>query len=170
MTVTLPTITNLNQVFGKVNIAQWADVDNDEDSDTIAARVTWAISEAADYILGRLTPRFDFSTVTTLPTRIFSLICRRAGMVLYMTPRGLVDGDAAFQQSNATMLRIDTEIEQLLSGQLKLTDGTVVEPRQDLSVDLCTIPGNKNQVDTMIAIGGLPWSSMTTDDSAFYAQ
>ena len=126
MSAPLPTIADLQQIYGINNIHDWANLDNDNDPTKIANRVTWAIARGYDYILGRLNKRFDISTFVTYPSVIFQLIAKRAGIELYTSPRGIVDGDAATAQLNAISLEIEARLDQILSGQLQLLDAPVL--------------------------------------------
>ena len=118
----LPTVTDLQVIYGSTNVDQWADADNDADVVKKAARITWAINNAYLYISGRLCKRFDFTTFVSFPQIIFQLIAKRAGIELYASPRGLADGDAQTAQLNARSLEIESQIDQILSGQLQVID------------------------------------------------
>ena len=122
MAPALPVRADVEQVYGIANVSQWADLDNDGDATKITNRINWAISRGYDYILGRLSKRFDISTFVNYPSVIFQLIAKRAGIELYTSPRGIVDGDAATAQLNAMSLQIEAQLDQILSGQLQLLD------------------------------------------------
>jgi phage gp36-like protein len=84
----------MEAIFGKKNIAKWADADNDEDEDTIEARILWALQEAEDRINDRLRPSpYKIPFEGTTPSRIVTLCNKLAGILLYETPRGLTDVD-----------------------------------------------------------------------------
>jgi hypothetical protein len=125
MTAPLPVRSDVEIVYGAANIAQWALVDNDDDETKKDARITWAIQQAYEYIEGRLASRIQFSTFVTIPKLIFSLIAKRAGLELYSSPRGLIDGDAATAQLNTLSVEVEARIDQILSGQLKIVDDPV---------------------------------------------
>ena len=148
----LPTITDLNTVYGSTNIDEWSDSDNDGDVVKKAARVTWAIENAYLYIIGRLNKRFDTTTWVSYPAIVFKLIAKRAGIELYSSPRGLVDGDAATAQLNARSLEIEAQLDQILSGQLQIVD---------LPVAPTDCPGVNNGGDPFREINSrsLQWSS-----------
>ena len=118
----LPTRPDLEIVYGQANISYWASADNDEDETKKAARITWAIDRAYDYIVGRLNRRFDITTWVSIPSIIFQLIAKRAGIELYSSPRGLTDGDPATAQLNAMSVEVEARLDQILSGQLQVFD------------------------------------------------
>ena len=137
MPLTLPAQSDLNMVYGTVNINQWADADNLQDAPTITARCNWAINIAYNYILGRLSDRYDISTFVSLPAVIFELITKRAGIELYRSPRGLVDGDPATASLNSMSLEVESKLDQILSGLLQLLDAPV-NPTNVPGVNNCT--------------------------------
>jgi hypothetical protein len=122
MAFTLPTQPDLEMIYGASNIAQWADSDNKGSKSTRDARIAWAVQEGYRYIVGRLANRIDIEQLVALPAEVFSLIARRAGIELASAPRGLVDGDPKAAQLNAQALIIETKLDQILAGQLKLLD------------------------------------------------
>ena len=124
MTATLPLRADVEQVFGVKNVAMWADVDNDANAGTITARITWAIAEAAREINSRLSNIFAVEDWTTFPELVFSIVVRQAGVNLYRTPRGLVDGDQAQAGMGSIKLEIDAQIIRIIAGQLPLIDAT----------------------------------------------
>jgi len=122
MAITLPTVTDLNNVFGSVNVNNWADVNNNADDTEIATRVTWAILMSSQYVLGRLVKKYDVGLWTTFPTIPFDLVVRRACVELYRHPRGMVDGNESDAAMMSINLEVESKIDQLLSGQLELMD------------------------------------------------
>jgi hypothetical protein len=139
----LPAQSDLEIIVGASNVSQWADVDNDKDTTKRKARVAWAIARGYDYVIARISPRYDITTFVTFPSIVFQLIARRACIELYKSPRGLVDGDQAAAQLKSISIDIEAQIEQILAGQLPLIDA----PSQ---------PNNYPEVDNS---GCLPWSS-----------
>ena len=122
MAPALPTQSDLENMFGVDNIRLWADVNNDNATQSIEDRIDWAFNEARIYISGRLAVKYDISIFVTYPEAVFSLICKRAGIELYSRPRGLVDGDAAAAVIAATSLEVETRLEQILADQFRLID------------------------------------------------
>ena len=132
----LPERTDLEVVFGKANIALWGDADNTEDAGDIDARITWAIDQAYNYVAGRLAKRFKVADWTALPSLVFNLVAMRGGIELYQHPRGLVDGDTANNAINSINLKVESQIDQILAGQLHLLDHE--GPKQQIAVDNST--------------------------------
>lgn len=122
MPLTLPVRSDLEIIYGATNIAQWADADNDKDQSKIANRITWAVDQGQQYVVGRISKRFNASAFSAYPAIVFSLIARRAGIELYASPRGFVDGDPATAAIRAQDLKVETQIDQILAGQLPLVD------------------------------------------------
>lgn len=125
MSPPLPQKSDLEMVVGESNVSQWADVDNDGSVQKKNARVTWAIQQAYNYVTGRIACQYDITTFVTFPSIIFNLIARRACIELYRSPRGLVDGDASVNQLNSMDTQIESQIDQILAGILKLVDAPV---------------------------------------------
>lgn len=141
MTITLPTIDDISVIYGSRNVRDWADMDNDNDSTKINARVTYAVGEAYRYIYQRLSNRFDVSSWLTLPAEVFSLIAKRAGIELYGTPRGLTDGADAQRQLAAMSIAIEAMLERILSGQMQMLDVTdETQPTQVPGCNITTAP------------------------------
>lgn len=122
MAVTLPVRADLENIFGSVNIAKWADVNNTENDDVMEDRITWAIGIASNYILGKLARKYKVADWTVFPAIIFDLVARRSGIELYRTPRGITDG----AEMSGAILEIDRELETrlnlVLAGALILID------------------------------------------------
>lgn len=111
---------DLELTFGVDNIAKWADASNNEDDDEITARCTWALNKATNYINDRLRRSIYSVPFDDAPQSIVDLCASMAGMILYKSPRGLIDGEDA----QAAMKTIDDEnemrIRQILAGHLDL--------------------------------------------------
>lgn len=153
MSVTLPLRADLEAAFGAANIAQWCDVDGTENAQLIDARATWGIQRGYNWIVAKLDRRFAISQITTtLPAIVFELITDRAGIEVYRSPRGIVDGDPAFQMINSASLRIESYVEQLQTGAMDLTD--IATPPTDTIAVVCAddIPGNREFVHAMLRI------------------
>lgn len=138
MALTLPEREDLDNIFGRQNISKWADVSNDEDDDVIEDRVTWAVDNAKNYILGKLARKYLVADWLVLPAIIFDLVARRAGIELYRTPRGITDG----AEMSAAILEIDRGLENqlnmVLAGVLVLTDLVEDQPKN--------VPGIHKQI------------------------
>lgn len=88
--------TDLENEFGATNIAKWADPDNDEVEEDIEARIEWAIGKAANRIndmLRQCRYTVPFSDYPNAPQTIREVNSTLAGVLLYRSPRGLIDGE-----------------------------------------------------------------------------
>lgn len=116
---------DLESAYGSVNIAKWADPNNTQSAVVIAARVTWSIELAADYINGRLVHSGYDVPFEDVPELIVKLTAMQAGMLLYDTRRVVSDER---DQVSAQRKMIDSYIRQIMRGQLKLFyAGVVIE-------------------------------------------
>lgn len=138
MPIALPDVDDLNAVFGCVNIAKWADADNAEDDDLIDQRITWAIEQAKNYVLGKLSRKFDVSAWTVFPAIPFDLVVRLAGLELYRTPRGLLDGTDTSSAIIGIEQEVDRKLRLILAGSLDLIDLVETPPRN--------VPGVYNRI------------------------
>lgn len=105
--------TDLDLQWGKVNVDKWADADNDKDAAKILARRAWALARAERYINSRLQGSIysiPFAAVPDTPTEIRDLVVTYAGLYLYQSPRGLVDGD----DTNDAMQQIKDDAEIII--------------------------------------------------------
>jgi phage gp36-like protein len=86
--------TDVEQVFGPINVAKWADLDNDEDAAKIAARIVtalaWADAEIDDRLRGGVYSLPLQGTTGSLPATIVDLAANLAGVWLYEA-RGVQD-------------------------------------------------------------------------------
>ena len=87
---------NIEAIFGKANVATWADLDADGDGTTITARINAALEYGADYIDRRLRDtRYEVPLSMSSgsgPRTIIDLNARLAGLWLYES-RGIEDTD-----------------------------------------------------------------------------
>lgn len=81
--------TLLETLFGKKNIATWADLDNDKDQDAIDARIAYALSWAPSYLTS-LTLTRPMASITSVVVE--DLLGRLAGIWLYEN-RGITGED-----------------------------------------------------------------------------
>lgn len=149
MTAALPQQSDLEMIYGATNIAQWASADNDGDITKREARVNWAIARGYDYILSRVSRRYDISTFVEFPSIVFQLIAKRAGIELYSSPRGLVDGDPATAQLNSLSLQVEVALDQIIAGVLPLIDAPVqptVMPGINNSGGRFSVDGHRHNV------------------------
>jgi len=87
---------NVEQLYGPDNVASWADLDNDEDVDKIAARIAAAIlyadAEIDDILRGGPYALPLANSESTTPTSVVGLSATLAGVWLYER-RGVEDFD-----------------------------------------------------------------------------
>lgn len=114
---------SIEAVFGKDNISTWADADNDQDPTTISNRIAWAANKSAAIVLGRLKKKFVIP-FPVMPSLVVEMISTRAGIELFRSPRGLVEGDVSSNQINSIDKANDALIGLVLKGRLEFTDGT----------------------------------------------
>ena len=114
------TLSDLQLVYGSNNVSKWADANNNASAGEITARVAWAIAKADSYIDDKLRRKWHELPFSPVPTTIKELSAQLAGVILYRSPRGLVDGD----DSNAVMQDFRDECEtmlvNILAGVVKL--------------------------------------------------
>lgn len=103
--------TDLDIQWGKVNVDKWADADNDKNAAKILARRAWALARAERYINSRLQGSvysIPFLATPDTPIEIRDLVVIYAGLYLFQSPRGLVDGDDS--GTAMTEIKDDAEI------------------------------------------------------------
>ena len=83
---------DIELVFGAINISKWADLDNNEDADTIQARIENACETASAEIEDIFRNRQYSFPLTQSPT-LKNLVVRLAGLKLH-DARGIIDGDS----------------------------------------------------------------------------
>lgn len=87
--------TNIERHFGTENVAEWADLDSDDDATKITNQVNWAISGASDdfdsiaQAMGERVPVKDEDGST--PSFVTFLVACMAGWLLHGA-RGMVEG------------------------------------------------------------------------------
>lgn len=146
-TPTLPEASDLYNVFGTTNINKWADADNvgvDDPEDLpegVTNRIEWAIEQAANYILSKLARKYDTASWAVFPTLIFDIVVRRAGVELYRTPRGLVDGTDMMSAMIAMHDDVENRLNLVLAGALILIDLVEDQPHNE--------PGINNHADAV---------------------
>lgn len=115
------TIADMEQVFGKVNVRKWSDINNTEVATDIEERMNWALNEAStelDERLRRSVYQFPL-TVEPFPALLVRTTCYLAGMMLYES-RGLVDSSDPEGYSKKLEKRVDKFIHGILNRQIIL--------------------------------------------------
>lgn len=123
------TRSDIELFFGAVNVAKWADLDEDADESKITARIAAAIEFADSEIDDALREGRYTIPLATVPTTIKDLSARLAGVWLYEA-RGVQDFDA---QSGAPAHRLtwhrdyaQRKLDALRRGSIKLSISTTV--------------------------------------------
>jgi len=71
-------------VYGRINISQWADLDNDQDSEVIEDRVNYFIEQAGIMIDSLLdSSAYSVPFIDPYPDQIVYLTALKAGILLY---------------------------------------------------------------------------------------
>ena len=145
MALTLPVAADLYAIFGQTNIRSWGNADNVADSGSgataINTRITWAISQASIYVLAKLYRKYAVEGWSVFPAIIFDIVARRAGVELYRTPRGLIDGTDMMNAMVAMHDDVENRLNLVLAGALVLVD--LVEDQ------LQNVPGINNHKDVV---------------------
>ena len=84
--------SDVEDLFGPVNVAKWADLDNTQDADAITARVDRAIAVSSAKIDDRLRGGPYVLPITNQPATVVNLCASLAGLWLYES-RGVQDFD-----------------------------------------------------------------------------
>lgn len=87
------TRADIEDLFGAVNVAKWADLDSGQDADTIAARIVRAIAVASARIDDRLRDGPYVLPINGDPPTLVNLCASLAGLWLYES-RGVQDVSA----------------------------------------------------------------------------
>lgn len=117
----MTTRTDLDNLFGSVNIDKWADLNNNESSPEIAARVAWAVALAA----AQVEAKFRISTYAYSEVASDLLVINaeaiKAGLLLYAN-RGVSDEEGAQENPMWRYYRreYDQFFKELYAGQLAL--------------------------------------------------
>ena len=119
---------DIEDLFGPLNVAKWADLDNSQVAETIAARIERAIAVATDRIDSRLRNGPYRLPVSNPQETLVNLCAQLAGVWLYES-RGVQDFSP---ETGLPMHRLRWHVEKaeetindLLSGKLRLESATV---------------------------------------------
>lgn len=121
--------SDLVLMFGESNINKWADADNDGDSGTIDARIAWACQFATDRVDNRLRGTRYAIPFSSAPNIVVQIATMLAGVCLYQTPRGLIDGDDEQDVFTALEERAEKMLDRIVNGQDKLAQNETIENR-----------------------------------------
>jgi len=117
------TQADIEDLFGAVNVAKWADLDNDIDATKIAARVARGITVASAQVDDRLRGGPYALPITGSPTTLVNLAAMLAGVWLYES-RGVQDyspdGGYPVHRLRWFSEQADKTIKELRAGTLRL--------------------------------------------------
>jgi hypothetical protein len=124
---------DIEVMFGTVNVRKWADLDNTDEEEAIAARIAWAITTADGEIDDKLRGKTYVVPIMGLsgsvPQGVISLSAQFAGVLLYES-RGIQEYD---QNTGAPAHRLawhrrnfEKVIAEIVSGKRKLDAVTQV--------------------------------------------
>ena len=112
--------TDIDNVFGSINVDQWADLNNNQDAQEIADRVEWALETAHAKLNNRLRGgRYAIPFEAPVDPQIVNLEAQLAGLALYDS-RGV--GDDEDTQDTFSKLRksLWQEVSKIRAGQIRL--------------------------------------------------
>ncbi len=121
-------------IFGVSNITKWADADNDRDATKIDNRVAWALRTARDRINNAFRqsiyklPFADIAADPATPETIQNICETLAGVILYMSPRGLADGSDQNDQIQSIKDDCEERITKIISGREKIDAAQDCQP------------------------------------------
>lgn len=83
--------SEIEKLFGVTNVSKWADLDNTQDADAIAAQIQWVVDHATDEARVELTDSlYNVQSGAVPPLSLRLATTRLAGVMLYES-RGVVD-------------------------------------------------------------------------------
>lgn len=116
------TRSDLERHYGRTNVIKWADLDNDNNTESIAERIQWALVAATSYLDNRL--RFGPYTVPfedPYPLELTRMCAWYAGVLLYES-RGVTDFNAEGRpqhQLHHQKRNVETMIKDVLTRRLR---------------------------------------------------
>jgi hypothetical protein len=125
---------DIEYIFGRANVEQWGNPDNEEDYALVEQRINQANLYAESEFLGRIAEGpYDLEEVRTIKPQMAITICASlAGSWLYDTRR-VVDSDPGTDEIGAQRKNANKWIQQIMAGQLKLIDPTTYVPLTKLA-------------------------------------
>lgn len=117
------TSADIDNVYGKVNVDRWADINNDANVTTIATRRSWALSIATEEIQSLLAGGKYDTSFSSVPKFIVFLTAMKAGILLYDSRSVLnaIDVEDRFTRYHKEFKRY---VRKIKSGQMKLLHPT----------------------------------------------
>lgn len=120
---------DIEYIFGKANVEQWANPDNETDYAEAEIRVDQSNLYGETEFLGRMAEGpYDLDDILTIKPQMAITICASlAGTWLYDTRR-VVDSDPGTDEIGAQRKNANRWIQEIMSGKLKLIDPTTKIP------------------------------------------
>ena len=129
--------TDIENIFGKGNVRIWADLDNENDTDYIAARIAWALESAEaeiDILLGERSYELPI-VVDPIPVVLRDITATLAGLKLYES-RGVKDWDENSGRARHALMWHQKKVNDWING---FRSGLIMIPGLDRS--LTNAPG-----------------------------
>lgn len=111
----------VEMIYGAANVARWADADNLDNQTTITNRIAWAIYRADLYVEGKLSLLYTVP-MNPIPALVSEWIAERAGIELYISPRGLVEGSDETAVMESRIAKLDQRIGEAVQGLIRFLD------------------------------------------------
>ena len=116
------TRADIEEVHGKANVKQWADLDNLDDETAISDRINWASQYAFDRINAKLHQGAYKIPFEVAPNFIKNMAASYAGVVLYDNRRVADTEETDEDFIDVFRLNFNQDIKDLLSGKLRLIE------------------------------------------------
>lgn len=115
------TVANMENVFGKINVRKWADLNNTDVAADIETRIEWALDEATSQLNDRLRRSvYQFPLeAEPFPSSLVLTTCYLAGLLLYES-RGLAESEDAEGYSKKLEKRVDKFVYDIINRRLIL--------------------------------------------------
>jgi len=129
--------TDLFLGFGKANIIKWADVDNNNDNNSINTRIAWAIENATNELDGKLADspyQFPLAVGGPYPPVLIKMCASLAAVMLYDS-RGISDENKETGLSKHKKA-VDMFVRDIYARRMTLP-GAILNPD---AVDISTTP------------------------------
>lgn len=118
--------------WGRENVARWADADNTKVESYITARIERFLARASDYIDDRLRNMYAVPFASPVPSAIADLCETLAGVMMYASPRGLVDGESQSDQMQFHRDEVERLLLEICAGSRKLSPGMNINNAPDV--------------------------------------
>jgi len=132
--------SEIELMFGRESVSQWADLDSTQDADLISERIQWAVDHATDDARTRLTGSpVNLSKLTDAPLKLRLETTRLAGVILYES-RGVVDtsDEEGRHRLKYHQDRANQFFQRVRAGLIRLTPQTTNAPGVITDTDTST--------------------------------